>query len=268
MKKIIDTHAHISVAAYGEDLKEVIKKIKDNNMTVVNVPIGVTSSIEAIALAEEYDFLKPVVGIHPDFINRFKEEHLDQIDNLVNDKVVAIGEIGLDYHRKNDPEDRKLQKHIFVKQIEIAIKHNLPIVIHVLDAHDDLIEIIKDYPEQKFLFHCWSGTKEQLATILKNNKYSWFSFGGEITTKQQKEHRSWEVPDLMKESLKLLPLEKILIETDCPGLIPEPYRSNGEEMNYPWYIKEVIDCVSKELNISFDELNDLNTKNAKEFYSI
>ncbi len=268
MKNIIDTHAHILKAGYRDDLESVINRIKEEGMTVVNIPIGVSTSYEVLELNKQYDFLHPVVGIHPDFINRFKESDLKEIDEMVTDKVVAIGEIGLDYHRKNDEEDKKLQKHIFITQIEIAKKHNLPVVIHVLDAHDDLIEIVKNYPEVKFLFHCWSGSVEHTKTLLETNPNSWFAFGGEITTQQQENHRSWEVPDVMKETILLIPKDKLLFETDCPGLIPDPYRSNGEELNYPWYIIEVFKTSAEILGMDIDELIELGNKNAREFYNI
>lgn len=266
--KIIDTHGHILKSGYGNNLEKVINKINEEEIVVVNIPLGVKSSIEVIELHKKYKFLLPTVGIHPDFINRFKEEDLKIIEELITDDVVAIAEIGLDYHRKNDIEDKRLQKHIFESQIKIAQKYNLPIVIHVLDAHDDLIEIIKNYPKQKFLMHCWSGSIKHTKELLDFSNNIYFAFGGEITTKQLKKHRSWEVPDLMKKTIRLIPENRLLFETDCPGLIPDPYRAKGEETNYPWYIKDILKFVSKELNIEYIELLKLGNKNAMEFYEL
>ena len=246
-----------------DKLDDVISKVKDNNMIVINVPLGVKTSYEIMEQSKKYNWILPVVGIHPDFINRFKESDLDEIDKLVDDSVIAIGEIGLDYHRKND--DKELQHHIFESQIKIAIKHNLPIILHILDAHDDVYEVIKKYPNQKFLLHAWSGSVEQTKKYLMLSKNIFFSFGGIITWTQEEDHKSWEVPDLMRETIKLIPMDRMLFETDCPGLTPMPMK---DEINYPWYINKVFDYVSSYLSLSLEEIKNLNNENSKNFFGL
>ena len=261
--KIIDTHTHIIKGAYMDKLDDVIAKVKDNNMIVINIPLGLKTSYEIMELSKNHNWILPTVGIHPDFINRFKESDLKEIDELVNDSVVAIAEIGLDYHRKKD--DKDLQHHIFESQIKIAIKHNLPIILHILDAHDDVYEVIKKYPNQKFLLHAWSGSVEQTKKYLKLSKNIFVSFGGIITWNQEKLHKSWEVPNLMRETIKLVPIDRILFETDCPGLTPMPMK---DELNYPWYINKVFDYASNHLSIPKEKLEKINNENAKTFFNL
>ena len=261
--KIIDTHTHIIKGAYTDNINEVVSKIKEKNMIVINVPLGVKTSYEVIETNIEHNHLLPVIGIHPDFINRFKESDLYEIEEMINSNVVAIGEIGLDYHRKKD--DKELQHHIFESQIKIAIKHNLPIILHILDAHDDVYEVIKKYPNQKFLLHAWSGNVFQTKKYLELSNNIYFSYGGIITWNQEKEHKSWEVPDLMNETIKMIPMNRILFETDCPGLTPEPKK---DELNYPWYIDNVFNYASKILLKSKDELIKINNNNSKLFFNL
>lgn len=261
--KTIDTHTHIIKGAYKDKLDDVFRKANENNMIVINIPLGVKTSYEILETSKKYSWSLPTVGIHPDFINRFKESDLKEIDDMIDENVIAIAEIGLDYHRKSD--DKELQKHIFKSQIEIAKKHKLPIILHILDAHDDVYEIIKNYTNQRFLLHAWSGNIEMTKKFLSLSENIYFSFGGIITWTQEEIHKSWEVPDLMRETIKLIPLDKMFFETDCPGLTPEPIKN---KTNYPWYINNVFDYAEDLLKVSKNVLKENNNINAKTFFNL
>lgn len=254
MTNIIDTHGHILKKSYGKDLKQEIEKIKNNNLKVINISYDIESSIETLSLYKEHNFLYPVIGIHPGDIKEGTKEELKKIEDLINEDVVAIGEIGLDYHYET--YDKKQQKYFFVKQIEIAQKHNLPIVIHTRDSLVDAYNIIKKYKNQKFLLHSWSGDIELTKKFLKISNNIYFSYNGILTFKNAK---------LQKEVIKEIPLDKLMFETDCPFLSPEPYRG---KVNISERVKNVIEYASTILEKTFDELNKINNKNTKSFFNI
>ncbi len=253
MKTIIDTHAHVLKASYKEELTNVIEEMKEKNIIAYNISYDINSSIETVELSKQYDFLIPVVGVHPNDSKGWGEEMLNSLKEIIsNNQVAAIGEIGLDYHYEG--YDKETQKKAFIDQIELAMELKLPIVVHTRDSLEDCYEIIKNYPDQKFLFHSWSGDEEMTRKYLSVSNNVYFSYNGIITFKNA---------ELQKEIVKLIPIDRLMFETDCPWLSPVPFR--GKE-NYPWRTKEVIEYTSELLNLSFDELNDINNKNAKEFY--
>ncbi len=253
MKTIIDTHAHVLKASYKEELTNVIEEMKQKNIIAYNISYDINSSIETVELSKQYDFLIPVVGVHPNDSKGWGEEMLNSLKEIIsNNQVAAIGEIGLDYHYEG--YDKETQKKAFIDQIKLAMELKLPIVVHTRDSLEDCYEIIKNYPDQKFLFHSWSGDKEMTRKYLSVSNNVYFSYNGIITFKNA---------ELQKEIVKLIPIDRLMFETDCPWLSPVPFR--GKE-NYPWRTKEVIEYTSGLLNLSFDELNDINNKNAKEFY--
>lgn len=252
MKTIIDTHAHVLNESYKEDLHNVIKQMQENNTIAYNISYDLKSSKETLLLNEQYDFLIPVIGIHPNDTKGWNQSMLDELESLISDKVAAIGEIGLDYHYEG--YDKEEQAKAFVQQIELAGKYNLPIVVHTRDSLEDCYEIVKNYPNQKFLFHSWSGDKELTKKYLDISENVYFSYNGIITFKNAQ---------LQQEIIKEIPLDKLMFETDCPWLSPTPFRG---KTNYPWRTKEVLEYSAELLNISFDELNEININNANLFY--
>lgn len=252
--KIIDTHSHILRKSYVGEFELVFNKLKEDKNILINVSYDLTSSQEVMDLYKENRLLFPSIGIHPDVASDVTNEMLIQLEEMITEDVVSIGEIGLDYHYPNF--DAQKQKQLFICQIEIAIKHNLPVIIHTRDSIEDCYEIIKNYPNQKFLLHSWSGTKQQTNKFLKISDNIYFSFNGIITFKNAK---------LQKETLKLIPIKKLLFETDCPYLSPTPFRG---KKNYPWRVKEVIEFSSNELEINFNKLNKINSENAISFFDL
>ncbi len=254
MKLIVDTHAHVLNKSYGEELTNVINEMKKNNTIAYNISYDIKSSKETLALNKEYNFLIPVIGVHPNDTNDWTDETLIEIESLISDNVAAIGEIGLDYHYEG--YDKETQAKAFIQQIELAIKYELPIVVHTRDSLEDCYEIVKNYPQAKFLFHSWSGDKEMTEKYLSISDSIYFSYNGILTFKNA---------TLQQEVIKLIPMDKLLFETDCPWLSPTPFRG---KTNYPWRTKEVIEYASELFGISFEEMNDINNKNAKSFYKV
>ena len=207
---IFDSHAHLDDKAFDEDRENLIAEMKKYGVAgIITCGCDVESSKRALSLANRYDYIYAAVGIHPEEIK--KGINIDQIETLAHDKkCVAIGEIGLDYYW--DKEQKELQKEVFISQIDLASKLNLPIIVHDRDAHEDTLNILKDKKPNGVL-HCFSGSSEMAKEILKLGMY--LGVGGVITFKNAKK---------LPEVVKIIPDEKLLIEPDCPYLAPVPYR--------------------------------------------
>ena len=222
--KYLDAHCHINDDDLFPIRNEVISRAREAGVGHILV-IGwdVESSKRAISIAHEFEDVYAAVGIHPENLEGSNEQSLLEIEELAKDeKVVAIGEIGLDYHWFKDPKDHENQKVWFVKQIELANKLHLPISIHAREAIGDLLEILKNHPlERSGVLHCYSGSPESLKEFAKLGFY--FGFDGPITYKNAKEP---------KESVIACPIDKILTETDSPYLPPVPHRGERNESSY------------------------------------
>ncbi len=252
--KLIDTHAHILKSSFKEGLETVIKDLNTREMKSINVAFDIDSSVEALNIFKTNKNIFPTVGIHPSDTKKYNLKQLKRIESLITSDIVAIGEIGLDYHY--DGYDKETQKKAFIDQIELAKKYSLPIIIHTRDSLDDCYEIIKNYPNQKFLLHSWSGDIKMTKNFLKISNNIYFSYNGIITFKNAL---------IQNETIGSIPIERIMFETDCPYLSPVPHRG---KTNYPWRVEEVIKYCAKKLNIEFNKLNDINIKNAYDFFEI
>lgn len=221
----IDTHCHISKDDY-ENIEEIIENIKDN-IAIISGCDDKTNH-EVVEMVNKYPNLYGTIGIHPSEINSINENTFNYIEeNIKNPKIVGIGEIGLDYHYGK--ENKEIQKEIFIKQINIALKYNKPIVIHSREAANDTYEIIKNYPNLKKIMHCYSYSLEMAKELIKINVL--FGIGGVVTFKNSK---------TLKEVVEYLDMEKILLETDSPYLAPEPLRgSKNEPKNIPLVAKKI-----------------------------
>ena len=243
---IIDTHAHLIFD--GVDAKQIIADMEKDGVEKI-ITIGTTSedSKACVKLAEENENVYATVGFHPEYADSFKESDLEKLDNLAkHDKVVAIGEIGLDYHYTQ--ENKQKQKEIFIKQIMLAYKHKIPICVHTRDAKEDTYEILKEYKDYLILpgvMHCFSEDKEYALKFLELGFY--ISFAGNITYK--KSDRSF---------LKDIPIDKILVETDTPFLSPEPMRGR---MNCPARTNLTAEKISDTLEIDADEFKKQTIEN-------
>lgn len=253
---LFDTHAHLNAEQYNEDLQEVIERAqKEGVSNMVVVGFDRPTIQRAMELAEHYEFIYACIGWHPVDAIDMTDKDLQWIEELsAHPKVVAIGEMGLDYHWDKSPKD--IQKEVFRKQIRLAKKVNLPIVIHNREATADIVEILKEEAAEEVggIMHCFSGSPEVAKECVKMNFY--ISLGGPVTFKNAKRP---------KEVAAEIPLDKLLIETDCPYLAPHPYRG---QRNEPGYVKLVAEQIAEIKGISFDEVAEVTSQNAKKLFDI
>ena len=253
--ELFDSHAHYNDEKFEEDREEVLKEIYKSGVTkLVNAGYSLESSKTAIEIAKAHDFIYATVGISPNDIENFKNEDLDNIIKLAsNKKVVAIGEIGLDYYWNK--ENKNLQKEVFISQIKIANELNLPIVIHTREAIYDTLEILKNNScNRKGIFHCCPFNVDLVREGLKLGFY--ISFAGPTTFKNSKN---------TAEIINMVPLDKMLIETDSPYLSPEPLRGKRNDSRNVKYIAQKIADVKE---ISIEEVAKRTYDNAKKIFEI
>lgn len=234
--KIIDTHAHYDDEAFDEDRNEVLKQIQEAGVIrVLNCASSKKSLETTNQLTLDYDFIYGALGIHPSDANDYSEEVRENIVEKVklNKKIIAIGEIGLDYYWDENP-DRNVQKKVFREQMELARQLNLPVVIHDRDAHGDTLEILKEYPEVKGIVHCFSGSLEFANECVKLGYY--IGITGVVTFKNAKK---------IVEVVEGIPLDKLLVETDCPYMAPVPNRGKRNKSDYIEQIIEQIAIIKK-----------------------
>ncbi len=253
---LIDTHAHLNAKEFDEDRDEVIARAKANGIgTIVNIGFNEETIPTCLALAEAYDFIYAVVGWHPQDAKDMRDEHLEWIEELSrHPKVVGLGEMGLDYYWDTSPKD--VQAEVFRKQIRLARKLQLPIVIHNRDAHQDIITILREEKADEVggVMHCFSGSWETAKLALDMNFY--ISFGGPLTFKNAR------VP---KEVAAKVPLDRLLVETDCPYLTPTPYRGKRNESGYVRYVAEEMGQL---LGLSYEEIARITTDNARRLFRL
>ena len=255
-----EQHAHYNDEKFDEDREDVINKLYNSGVTkIVNAGYSVESSIQAIDLAEKYSFIYATCGVSPNDIPENKEEidlQLKEVTKLAKSskKVVAIGEIGLDYYWNK--ENKELQKYAFVEQIKIANEMNLPIVIHTREAVDDTLNILRNVIKtvKPGVFHCCPLNRELVKQALELGFY--ISLAGPVTFKNSKN---------ANEIIEMILNDRILIETDSPYLSPEPNRGKRNDSRNLVYIAEKIANVK---NISVEEVQKITFENAKKLYNI
>lgn len=220
---LFDSHAHLDDRRFDEDREDVIKVALDSGVRkLINVGADIKSSRSTVLLAEEHDFIYASVGVHPHSAAEYDQSAESELSKMAKlQKVVAIGEVGLDYHYDISPRD--LQKTAFVKQLQLAASEDLPVIIHNREAHQDCFDILKQEKneKQRGVFHCYSGSAEMVKDVISLGFY--VSFAGVITFKNAKK---------AVQALKKVPLERLLFETDCPYLAPEPNRGRRNQPSY------------------------------------
>ena len=257
-KVFVDTHCHLDDPQFAEDLNEVIERAKAIGVTrIINFGGDFQTSINAVNLTK-YEGLFAGVGIHPeeidDAINRF--DYTTELAELAQkNKVVAIGEIGLDYHWEKDTKRRELQQKVFIEQLDIARQFNLPICVHDREAHGDTLKILKaEAKNLRGVLHCFSGSLEMAKEIWK---LGWLiGVDGPLTFKN-----SAKLPDIIKAT----PADMLLIETDAPYLAPTPHRGKRNE---PSYVVEVAKKIAEVRGINLEEVARITTQNAENLYNI
>lgn len=253
---LIDTHTHLDASKFDSDRDEVIRRAYEAGVTtMVNIGFNRETIPTTMQLAEKYPFIYAAVGWHPVDAIDMQPEDLDWIRELcAHEKVVAIGEIGLDYYWDTSPKE--VQQDVFRSQIRLAKELKKPIVIHNRDAHADIVRILQEEDAKEIggIMHCFSGSVETAKQCLDMNFY--ISFGGPLTFKNAR------VP---KEVLATVPLDKILFETDAPYLAPDPYRGKRNESAYVVYVAQAAAEIKGK---SLEEISKISTDNAKKCFGI
>lgn len=253
---LFDTHVHLNARQFNEDRKEVIERAFQAGVKYMTVVGFDEETIElAIKIAEAYETIYAAVGWHPVDAIDFQPQHLELLRELSkHPKVVALGEMGLDYHWDRSPHD--VHADVFRKQIQLAKEVNLPIIIHNRDATDDVIRILQEENAAAVggIMHCFSGESKYIAPCIAMNFY--ISLAGPVTFKNAK---------ALKETAKQIPLDRLLIETDAPYLAPHPYRGKRNE---PAYVTRVAQEIAVLRNMDYDKVCNITTSNALNVFRI
>ncbi len=253
---LTDTHVHLNMKDFDKDRDEVIARAMNQGVKqMVNIGYNIKSSRESATLSDNYSFIYAAIGVHPHDAKKVEKDYIDILGTLAeNKKVIAIGEIGLDYYRDLSPRD--IQKKVFVEQLELAISLDLPVIIHQREAEEDTLKIIKEYRNRLRggIFHAFSGTEGFLKDYLDIDFY--YGIGGVLTFKNA--HR-------LRAMVKKLPQDRLVLETDSPYLAPVPFRGRRNE---PGFVTLVRDHLSLILGISEDEVNTMVHKNTKRILNI
>lgn len=253
---MIDTHNHIDDEQYSEDLEEVIQRAKDAGIKKIFVPgICLKDMPHLIYICKEHPgYLYPMVGLHPE--NIMDEDYhaaLDKLETMIDDSTIAIGEVGLDLYWDSTYEQEQIE--VFEHQIGWAIKYNLPLMLHIRKAHNQLLKIMRAHRNDNLtgVFHCFSGSAEQARELLAFPGFM-LGIGGVLTFKKSK------LPEVLKQEV---PLDRIVLETDGPYLAPTPYRGKRNESAY---VREVAKMLADIYNVTIDEMDDITTKNALKIF--
>lgn len=252
-KNIFDTHAHYDDSRFDEDRDSLISSLIDKGIShIINCGCDFKSSLTTVALSEKYDFIYAAVGVHAHEAEEVTERDLEEIIKLYNnEKVVAVGEIGLDYHYDFSPRER--QKEIFEKQLVLAKELDLPVIVHDRESHEDTMNLLKKH-RPKGVVHCFSGSAEMAKEVVKLGMY--IGIGGAVTFKNAKKP---------VEVVEYLPLDRLLLETDAPYMTPVPFRGQRCDSSHIAYTAEKIAEIK---GIDAQELIDICNENAKRLFSI
>lgn len=253
---IFESHAHYDDKRFDDDRDRLLSSMPDHNIgTIINVGSDIDGLRQSVELSEKYSFIYAAVGIHPSDIDDLNEAVMLEIEELAKrPKTVAIGEIGLDYYWEKDKDRRQAQKAWFEKQLNLAKRAGLPVIIHSRDAARDTFDILKNAAGEgiKAVVHCYSGSPEMAEDYVRMGFY--LGVGGVVTFDNAK---------ALKETVERVPIENILIETDSPYLTPSPFRGQRNDSTFlPYVIKEI----SKIKNITEDEVIEVTEKNAKKLF--
>lgn len=256
MVELIDSHAHLDFDKFNKDRDDVIKRAKNNGIVnIINVGSNLASSHRSLQLSQKYEMIYAVVGIHPHEAKNLDKNALKVLKDLAKaDKVVGIGEIGLDFHYDNSPRD--VQREAFRKQLRLAKEINLPVVIHSRESDSDTIKILREekMDNHNVLLHSYTGGKELAEKALEMGFY--FGAGGIVT---------FNSAQGLKKLIQKIPLSRILVETDSPYLAPEPHRGRRNE---PLYVKEVAKFVASLKNSNFKKVAEVTKENTERFFNL
>ncbi len=252
---LFDTHAHMDDHAFDDDRAELLKLLPEQGIQLLMNPgCSLESSRNASRLSQEYDYIYAAVGSHPDAADEVNEEILEEYRKLckLNPKIRAIGEIGLDYHYEDIP--REIQLRAFRMQMELARALHLPVIVHEREAHEDGMKVVDEFPETCGVFHCYSGSAEMAKALIKRGWY--IGFTGVLTFKNARK---------AIEVASSIPLERIVLETDCPYMSPEPFRGRR---NDPGKLYRMAEKLAEIRGLSVAEIHAITMENGKRLYRI
>ena len=255
---IFESHAHYDDRQFDADREKLLENLPFQNVgVIVNVGSDIRSSKESITLAHQYDYIYAAIGVHPDEVETMKEADMEELSHMAKeDKVVAIGEIGLDYFRKEGNAYKGIQKEWFCRQLDLAKEVEKPVIIHSRDAAADTMEVMRDAHAEEIpgVIHCYSYSKEMAQEFIRMGYY--IGVGGVVTFKNAKK---------LKETVESIPLERILLETDCPYMAPEPYRgTRNDSSNIPYVIAKIAELKG----ITAEEVERVTEQNARKLFSL
>ncbi len=256
MAFLIDSHAHLIDRAYRRDSTEVIQRALDTGVKlIINLGYDMKTSLRAVEMAERYPFMYACAGVHPHEAKRVPTGYLDQLRELARKKkIVAVGEIGLDYYRDLSP--RKKQQEVFREQLKLAQEVSLPVIIHDREAHQEVLAVVREEQggENSGIFHCFSGDWEMAEECIDLGFY--ISIAGPVTFKNSRS---------LQEVAQKTPLERILVETDCPYLTPVPYRGKRNE---PAYVKYTVEKIAALRGMKWEEFAMAVYENTKRLFHL
>ena len=252
---IFDTHAHLDDRAFDQDRDSLLSRLPEEGIALLMNPgCSLASSQAAVSLSNQYSYIYAAVGSHPDAADEVNDGVLEQYRALCRDnpKVKAIGEIGLDYHYEDIPRD--IQKRSFRAQMGLARELGLPVIVHEREAHEDGMKIVEEFPSVTGVFHCYSGSLEMAKWLIERGWY--IGFGGVLTFKNAR--KALEVSGN-------IPLERIVLETDCPYMAPEPFRGRR---NDPGKLYRVAEKLAQLRGMTVEEVQAITLENGKALYRI
>ena len=252
---LFDTHAHLDDRAFDADREALLASLTGQGLgLVMNPGCSLESSRNASRLAQEYDYIYAAAGSHPDAADEVNGDVLEEYRKLckLSPKIKAIGEIGLDYHYEDIP--REIQLKAFRSQMELARELNLPVIVHEREAHEDGMAVVRDFPEVTGVFHCYSGSAEMARQLVDRGWY--IGFTGVLTFKNARK---------AVEVASSIPLERIVLETDCPYMAPEPFRG---KRNHPGYLYRMAEKLAEIRGLSMEEIQTITEENGKRLYRI
>lgn len=256
LKNIFDTHSHYTDSAFDEDRNELITNMHENGVKYIMLAVSeYTDAVKALELSRKYDFVYSAAGIHPECIDTAESDYIEKLEKLITenpDKIKAVGEIGLDYHYEGYDRDKMIS--IFKNQLNLAKKLNLPVIIHSRDATKDTMDILREIRPEKGVVHCFSGSAETAKEIIDLGLH--ISFTGVLTFNNAKK---------AIEALKVIPAERLMLETDCPYMAPVPYRGKRCDSSM---IPETAKKAAEIKQLEVQELLDLTCRTAEKFFGI
>ena len=252
---LFDTHAHLDDRAFDEDRAELLANLPGQGLALVMNPgCSLESSRNVVKIAAEHDYIYAAVGSHPDVADEVNEEVIGEYRTLckLNPKVKAIGEIGLDYHYEDIPRD--IQLKAFRMQMELARELKLPVIVHEREAHEDGMAVVREFSDVTGVFHCYSGSAEMARQLVDKGWY--IGFTGVLTFKNARK---------AVEVAASIPLERIVLETDCPYMAPEPFRG---KRNDPGKLYRMAEKLAEIRGLGVEEIHAITTENGKRLYRI